>query len=850
MPDISKLLEKAEKLLQKQKYESALQTYREIHSARPNDTEVLSTLGDLYLKLGRTAEGLKVQSQLIDEYIRRNDTWKAVATCRRFLKLSPQDVSTLRKLGDLLDKGGRKSEALEVYRTALELYRKAGATAPRQECLEHILQLDPDDLEGHVELAELAAKTQQTALAKREFSSAAQLARAAGQEDRWAELAERAYRMDPADEAQAIALAEVHVKRDRAQEVVPLLEPVIKNRPEDLLVLELLTLGYLARADCAKAEPLARTLYRKRPEKIELLLKVARGFAQLSEAGPAMQLAAELRPVLMEQGRQNDYLAILEGAYEADPTNLEVLESLVALYDELNKEEELRRGLPRLFNLYLASEQYARAAETLEKIIDVDPYGEGHTDRLLNLEGHIDPARYHSILGRLQPPSSIRPAASSREDRGASATATETLEELIIEGEMYYQYQLSARLMETVEKINRLFPGAEGQNARLRELYESSGYAPQPPAGNTMQEAKSAVAAAPESPRPPAAGSAQSTEDLRKIADITAQIYREATPQGVMQVAVYEIGRALNASRCWGALGTVERAPALVAEYCAPAVPPSDPSAAGKVYFALMAQAVSHPEGWLIHDALRAQLLAGVIQETQALGIKSLLGRPLYDREMVGGLLLVEQVESPRTWTDAEALMLKAIATQVVIAVNNTRLRRLVRSLAGPDQETGLLPQSSYIDCLLSEASRAKELAQPLSLGMIEPDDPAALIKSLDSKAFQNYFRRLSRALLASLRSNDIAVRSGPASIALVLPDTNLLQGAQTLQKLRKVLSQVKTEGGVPASLRAVICDVPLGAGFDAVDAVTEAINRLESAMEQAHQNGSGEIVTSAFQGG
>lgn len=61
-------------------------------------------LGDLNLKLNRLPDGLKFLSQLIDQYIKRNDFPKAIATCRKLLKISPQDHPTILKLASLLEK--------------------------------------------------------------------------------------------------------------------------------------------------------------------------------------------------------------------------------------------------------------------------------------------------------------------------------------------------------------------------------------------------------------------------------------------------------------------------------------------------------------------------------------------------------------------------------------------------------------------------------------------------------------------------------------------------------------------------------------------------------------------------
>src|SRR5580700_6793021 len=104
MPDLDKLYEKADKYLQRQKFEAAIGTYQEILRYEPNDEEALITLGDLSVKMNRPGEALRYQLQLTDYYIKRGDNSKAIATCRKILKLSPQDVATLMKLASLLEK--------------------------------------------------------------------------------------------------------------------------------------------------------------------------------------------------------------------------------------------------------------------------------------------------------------------------------------------------------------------------------------------------------------------------------------------------------------------------------------------------------------------------------------------------------------------------------------------------------------------------------------------------------------------------------------------------------------------------------------------------------------------------
>ncbi len=846
MPDINKLFEKASKYLQKQKFESALETFLEIYKYAPHDEEVLLNLGELCLKVNRTAEGLRYQSQLADQYIKRNDITRAVATCRRILKVSPHDVNALMKLAALLEKTRKNSEALEAYREAVGLLRKTGAGQQVMECLQRIVLLDPSNASAHVDLAEQAEKAGQVNVATQEFLQAAQLVRQAGEEDRWADLVERAFGLNPTDEAACVAAAELSIKRKQPAEAVRLLEPIAETKPDDLTVVELLARGYVETGQYDKAQPLGWKIYQARPEAIDLVLKVVEGFVVTGDTDKALAVARQLKARLYQQRKRNEFLSILEKIYEADETNLAVLEMLSGVYNELNKEEGLRRSLARLFNLYVGGEQYEKAADALERIIDVDPYGSGHYDRLLTLEGNIDKTWYNNIASRVEPPSSGRAGAAYESGPGAAAPQLETLEDLLIEGEMYLQYQLASKLKETVAKIERHYPGAEQNEPRLRDLYNAAGIVPAP--GAAIPAGAAARVTAPAEPaRAPAPQ--ESLEDLRRISEITSNIFREATSQGVLQAAVNEIGRATNASRCWGALGTVDRPPALMAEYSSPSTSASEATAASNIFVALMNQAKAKPDGWLMDDVSQFRVLANVMADVQKLNIRSLLAVPIMEDDVPTGLVLVEQCEARRSWTAGESILLHAIVAQITVAVRNTKLRRLVRSLAGSEEASGLLPRSSYLDCLLAEASRAKETSRPLSVCLIEPENPTGLVKTLGDSGVQRYFQQVAKALQSTLRQNDIAIRYNPCSIAVVFPDTALPQGGLAVEKLRRTVSQVPSDGPTAPNFCCVVCEVPLGARFDAVDGVTEVINRMEAALDQSRKEEGKRVLLSRFEG-
>ena len=105
------------------------------------------------------------------------------------------------------------------------------------------------------------------------------------------------------------------------------------------------------------------------------------------------------------------------------------------------------------------------------------------------------------------------------------------------------------------------------------------------------------------------------------------------------------------------------------------------------------------------------------------LGLQSALGVILTDKETQApaGVMIVGDPHL-RKWKPNESFFLQAVGDQLVLSVNHSRLRSLVRSLAVADERTGLLSRGAYMDCLLAETSRARSHGTPLSLIILQLD--------------------------------------------------------------------------------------------------------------------------------
>ncbi|HET9789702.1 MAG TPA: diguanylate cyclase, partial [Candidatus Angelobacter sp.] len=190
-------------------------------------------------------------------------------------------------------------------------------------------------------------------------------------------------------------------------------------------------------------------------------------------------------------------------------------------------------------------------------------------------------------------------------------------------------------------------------------------------------------------------------------------------------------------------------------------------------------------------------------------------------------------------WRPTELEVLNTLAEQVVQAVANARLRTLMKTLAVTDEKSGLLKRSSYLDVLLSEVKRSLQQKIPLTLLLLHFGKASALVKEIGQAQVDSMMQQVGQSLASHIRQNDVAVRYDLTTIALVLSDTIEKNAFLVVEKMRKVLTPVKIPGTDRApSMSAGIAEAVMQESFDAVDIVTEVINRVESALELARSAG------------
>jgi diguanylate cyclase (GGDEF)-like protein len=249
-------------------------------------------------------------------------------------------------------------------------------------------------------------------------------------------------------------------------------------------------------------------------------------------------------------------------------------------------------------------------------------------------------------------------------------------------------------------------------------------------------------------------------------------------------------------------------------------------------------------QGTLVVGNTAGQPPVSVPKQFADVGISSLLVTPLLEGAEHIGLLLLAECGAKRDWRPADKIVLKTIADQVVLALSNARLRRLVKDLAITDEKSGLLKRSSYLDVLLSEVARACSRKSHVTVVLLNFGRPSELTRERGETAVESTLQQIGQLVSSHIRQNDVAVRYDLTTVALILADTDDKNALLTLDRLRTLVAGLRLpdHARVPA-VRVGIAEAVIRADFDPVDMVTEVINRVEMALQIAGTTADGQCV-------
>ena len=837
--EITKRVERAEKLLQKGKTAEALEEYLQVLAAEPGNDGVCQMAADLCLSLQRIPQAVKLLGDLFERQIEAGDATRASLTYKKLARFVTPTWDQKLRFGELLEKSHPK-QALETYDNVFQELTKQGRKQDSLAALKRLLALDSSE-QNLQRLGELSSELKENKAAAAAFLKIAEMTRAAG--GNVGQWIERAYAEDPVDPQIALGYSKNLLEQGQAGAAIFVLEPlVIAGSPSEELR-DTYAKALVAANRLSDAEPIVWQLFEENPARVQDVANLVGLLIDAQQDTEAVALGRKLEQYQRRKGDRRAFLAMMQDITARHRASPELLEFMGEQFNASNREGDYCQTLLKLFDLYCSVGNFAKAADSLDRAAEVDVYEPGHKRRLEMLRGKIDDNRFKVIASRFSSMAEAAtvPVAGQEKMLGAAA-----LQDLMLQAEILVQYGMRSKAVERLQRIQELFPHEEERNQDLRQLYMTAGLIPHYAGSEPEAPVASSTPAAAESRAPAQPSGETDVSSFARVAEITRKLYRQSNADAVMLTAAKEIGAQWKVSRCMVAMRKPGLHTTSVKEFCNESVRPAEARALEKIATTVHDLAINRGGTLTVADTQSASELQEIREALAKLSATSLLVLPLNDgAEHVGLLVLMDS--KPRAWGSNDVMVLKTISDQIVIALNNAGLRRLVKNLSVTDERSGLLKRASYLDLLMAETRRNAQQSTPLTVLLMQFGEKAALLKEFGEAAVEAMMQQIGQLFAANIRQNDLAFRYETTTIAIVLGETPEKEGVMAAEKLQRLLAQVRLpEKQESVHFSAGLAEAVVRGEYDPVDIVTEVINRAEQALHNATTHGAGKIVALA----
>lgn len=267
--DRERILQAAQKYVDKKKYDRAVQEYQKIVQEDPNDARTLLKIGDLQSRMLAFPEAIATYDRVGQFYASKGFSLKAIAVYKQIRELIRKHAPELAdryghilpKLAEIYAQLGLTSDALAAYDEVATRLQKAGRDRDAIDVFRKMVELDSTNPLPHLRLAEACCHVQSVDEAIDSFWTAADMLLKMQRPDDALRVTERIlhFRQDPQFARVAADLYLRRGDRENGLQALAKLQIAFQADPKDLD-----TLGLLAQAfNCIGQENKAIEVYKE-----------------------------------------------------------------------------------------------------------------------------------------------------------------------------------------------------------------------------------------------------------------------------------------------------------------------------------------------------------------------------------------------------------------------------------------------------------------------------------------------------------------------------------------------------------------------------------------------------------
>ena len=378
--DKTKVVRAAEKYLALGKIPAAIKEYRQIVEHDPDDFTALNMLGDLYARTDKKKEATACFARIADHYREQGFALKAIAMYKKINRLHPGAPDIASHLAALYEGQGLVVEARAQYLIVADAYTQAGQVQKALEVLRKIADLDPQNTEVRLKLAESYLREKFLPEAADAYMEAGAQLFARGKHERALEVYTKALDLSPHNRAALSGLVSVQIALGAADEAAETIERVLSAEPGDVELWSMLAHAYVEAEDAAAAERATSILVTQEASSYTRFIDVARLYLKSGNVDEATRVIAGIAEQLIAGRGEEQLLDLLNEVLALNPEQVQALRLLVRLHTWQHDDEKLRQVLERLAEVaeaaQLVEEEHYALVHLLRLVPDEPRYSE------------------------------------------------------------------------------------------------------------------------------------------------------------------------------------------------------------------------------------------------------------------------------------------------------------------------------------------------------------------------------------------------------------------------------------------------------------------------------------------
>src|SRR4051794_19882138 len=377
-----KIIASAEKLVAKGKIEPAIKEYERLLDDNPSDVNTLNRIGDLWVRINRNDEAVKVFGRIADHYSRDGFFLKAIAIYKKINKLDPSKLDIYAKLADLYGKQGLAMEAKSQYQVLADYYLKHGDPANALGIYRKISELDPNSINVHVKLADLYSQNNQTKEALKEYDRVGRMLLKRGMLDEAVQVFKKALKIDAGNIELVESLVTALLEAKDYDNAIQIVQASIETSADNPRLLAISGRILMTKGDMKGARAALERALSRDANDVTVRETLADLYVRIGNADGALEMLSPVVEKALGRGERASAVEVLNRILRVDAGHTPTLERLVAVYSRLNEETNILSSMSSLAEAHVAKGHYEKAAEVLEKLIQREPQNAQHRTKL------------------------------------------------------------------------------------------------------------------------------------------------------------------------------------------------------------------------------------------------------------------------------------------------------------------------------------------------------------------------------------------------------------------------------------------------------------------------------------